>query len=295
MKTLLITGVSGFLGWNICHVARDKWNVVGTVNTRDASIDGVKTFKCDLANAASVRALFAEVRPGAVIHAAAAADPNFCQKNPEQARRINVNASITIAGLCAECDIPCAFTSTDLVFDGTMPPYKETDPACPINSYGQQKIEAERVMRSINPKMVICRMPLMFGDAPPNAKSFIQPFINALMSGKELKLFIDEYRTPVAARDAAAGILLMLHTMPDIVHLGGKQRISRYEFGMLLAMCLGISNPSIIPSKRKDVVMAAPRSPDVSFNSTKAFGLGYNPELPEAALKKLECVHRSGH
>ncbi len=31
MKKLLVTGASGFLGWNICQAAKREWDVFGTV------------------------------------------------------------------------------------------------------------------------------------------------------------------------------------------------------------------------------------------------------------------------
>ena len=39
------------------------------------------------------------------------------------------------------------FISTDYVFDGTRGPYAETDTTRPINVYGEQKLEAEQLVR----------------------------------------------------------------------------------------------------------------------------------------------------
>jgi dTDP-4-dehydrorhamnose reductase len=133
-------------------------------------------------------------------------------------------------------------------------------------------------------------MPLMFGDTPADAKSFIQPMIESLLSGKELGLFIDEYRTPVAASDAAHGILSMIEISTGTLHLGGKVRLSRYDFGLLLGRSLGIDNPVLRRVSRGDIAMAAPRPADVSLDSSKAFGLGWDPQSPAVALKRLRCV-----
>jgi hypothetical protein len=76
-----------------------------------------------------------EVRPDAVIHTAANTDPNYCQENQSETYEINVNSSINIAGICADYSIPCAFTSTDIVFDGLNPPYREEDPVSPGGFY----------------------------------------------------------------------------------------------------------------------------------------------------------------
>ncbi|GAB4531963.1 MAG: SDR family oxidoreductase [Pleurocapsa sp.] len=278
MKKLLVTGASGFLGWNLCQQAQLNWQVFGTYFTHSIQLPGVDLIKIDLRDYSNLQQLFAAIKPDAVIHTAAASKPNFCQINPQESYSINVTASLNIARLCAEYNLPCAFTSTDLVFDGTKPFYRESDRVSPICYYGEQKVEAEQKMLKINPATAICRMPLMFGLPSPVANSFLQSFVSNLKAGKELNLFVDEFRTPASATTASKGLLLAIEKeFKGILHLGGKERISRYDFGLLLADILKISPTLIKPGKQKDVIFAAPRSPDTSLDSSKAFALGYQP------------------
>jgi dTDP-4-dehydrorhamnose reductase len=276
MQKLLITGASGFLGWNLCQLARERWEVCGTYDRQPIAIADVRTESLDLTNFDSVRAYIERVAPDAIIHTAAASSPNFCQANPELSARINVGASQLLAELCATANIPLVFTSTDLVFDGTKAPYREIDPVAPLNIYGEQKVAAERAILTAYPQSTICRMPLMFGNAPPTATSFIQPWIKALRTGEVLNLFVDEFRTPVSANTAAQGLLMALNARSEIINLGGKERISRYEFGRLMAEIWGFSRSLLAPISQKDLQMAAPRAADVSLDSSKAIALGYN-------------------
>ena len=278
IKKLLVTGASGFLGWNLCRQARDNWQVYGTYFNHKIDIPKVNSIAIDLRDYDRLQQIFSDLKPDAVIHTAAASKPNFCQQNPELAYEINVTASVNIARLCRKYNLPCAFTSTDLVFDGTKPFYKENDRVSPISCYGEQKVAAEKQMSAIHPATAICRMPLMFGLSSPAAGSFLQSFINNLEVGNELNLFTDEFRTPASAKTAAKGLLLAIEKeVPGILHLGGKERISRYDFGLLLADILDKPTTLIKPGKQKDVVMPAPRSPDTSLDSSKAFALGYQP------------------
>lgn len=289
MKKLLITGISGFLGWNLAQQARQSWDVYGTYFSHKIEIPDVTSVKVDLIKFADFKAVFSQVKPDAVIHLAAASKPNFCQNNPEISYQINVTASVNIAHLCSEFNIPCVFTSTDLVFDGLNSPYQETDPVSPISYYGEQKVNAEREMSTIYPNTVIARMPLMFGIPSPVSASFIQFFLKTLREGKELSLFTDEFRTPVSGSTAAKGLLLALEKAPaGIIHLGGKERISRYKFGLLMADVLDLSKPLITPGKQADVPMAAPRSPDTALDSSKAFELGYQPLSLKQELDNLK-------
>jgi dTDP-4-dehydrorhamnose reductase len=290
MRRLLITGAGGFLGWNLCRELGDRWEIVGTVRSRLAPMEGIQTIELDLTHAESVRELFHTVRPHALIHAAAAAKPDFCQLHPVESEKINVDASVLMASLCAERAIPMVFTSTDLVFDGHHPPYREEDTVSPVSIYGEQKAKAEAGILRRYPNAVVCRMALMFGDGGPHASSFLGPMIRSMQRREELRLFTDEVRTPLSGHDAAKGIALALERASGLLHLGGRERMSRYEFGILASKVFDLPNAVITPSLQRDVPTPAPRSVDVSLDSSRAWRLGFRPARIEHALKVLRSV-----
>lgn len=291
-KKLLITGASGFLGWYLCQIAQEEYSTYGTYFSHQIEIPGTKTVNVDLTDENQLRQVFQDIQPKAVIHTAALSQPNFCQTHPQESHKINVIASKNIAELCADASISCIFTSTDLVFDGKNAPYKETDSVNPVNTYGEQKVMAEEEMLKCYPMTAVCRMPLMFGATTPTAKSFIQGFIETLQQGKELNLFIDEFRTPVSALTAAKGLLLVLEKQFNgCIHLGGKERISRYEFGKLMVKIFQLSRGKIKPGRQEDVKMAAPRPTDVSLDSSVAFKLGYGPFSVKEELEMCFSPH----
>jgi dTDP-4-dehydrorhamnose reductase len=287
MKKLLITGASGFLGWHLCQLAQQQWEVYGTYFSHSIEIPDITILKVNLTDFQELKQIFSDIQPAAVIHTAAQSQPNFCQTHPHESHAINVVASCNIASLCAEHNISCVFTSTDLVFDGLNAPYQETDPVCPVNIYGEQKVMAEEGMLARYPMTIVCRMPLMFGMATPTATSFIQPFIQTLKDGKDLNLFIDEFRTPVSGTTAAKGLLLALEKAHGLLHLGGKERISRYDFGRLLVNVFQLPATGLQACRQQDVKMAAPRPADVSLDSSKAFAIGYQPSSLQEELEAL--------
>ncbi len=288
MKKILITGISGFLGWHIAQIAKQEWEVYGTCLSHNLEMPGIKISQIDLTDFSAFKSLFNDIKPDAVIHTAAHSKPNFCQLHPQESYTINVTASCNIAGLCADDSIPCVFTSTDQVFDGLNAPYKETDTVCPINIYGEQKVMAEEGMLARYPLTAVCRMPLMFGQKTPTAESFLQGFLKTLRDNKQLNLFIDEIRTPVSGITATKGLLMAIEKqVHGILNLGGKERISRYEFGHLLAEIFQLPVDNIKASRQQDVKMAAPRPSDVSLDSSQAFALGYSPLSIREELKLL--------
>jgi dTDP-4-dehydrorhamnose reductase len=287
MKRLLITGASGFLGWNISQTTKYDWTVWGTYYTHPLTIPHITLAKVDLTLFRDLKQLFDDVKPDAVVHTAGMTDPNLCQQNRALSYNINTQVPINIAGLCSDLDIPCLFTSSDLVFNGLNPPYSEDDEPSPISFYGEQKAMAEASMKDRYPSTVICRMPLMFGDPGPVATSFIQPMLHAIQSNKTINLFTDEFRTPLSGRDAAKGLLIALNKLPGMIHLGGIERISRYEFGKLLCEILGLSNARLNPCRREDLKMPAPRPPDVSLDNSKAIALGFSPKPLREEIEAL--------
>ncbi len=287
-KKLLITGASGFLGWNLCLVAKPEWDVYGTFFSHSHQIPGITQISVDLRDFQAIKDLFNDIKPDAVIHTAAASQPNYCQNYPQESQEINVAATVNLAGLCGDYSLPFAFTSTDLVFDGLNPPYRETDPTCPISVYGEQKVMAEIGILERYPLAAVCRMPLMFGDGGLVAKSFLQPMLESIRVGKELHLFVDEFRTPVSGKTAAQGLLLALKEAHGIIHLGGKERISRYDFMRLVVEVLKLKNTNLVPCKQKDIQMLAPRPPDVSLDISKAIALGYKPLSLKSELEQLK-------
>lgn len=286
-KRLLITGAGGLLGYALCRRAVRSWDVYGVYHRGEIHVKGVTPVKVDLADPDQLQRCFREIVPQAVIHAAAVSQPNDCQLQPRKSARVNVGASIRIAGLCTEAAIPLVFTSSDLVFNGLSQPYDETCPVSPICVYGAQKAAAEKAMRVTYPDVTVCRLPLMLGHAPGTGSGFLGHMVRALLEKRELKLFTDEFRTPADTDSVAAGLLMALEKGGALLHLGGRQRLSRLSIGCLVADILKADHSLLRPLLIKNLPMPAPRSPDVSLQSERAYALGYAPADFTTAMEKL--------
>ncbi|BBO77060.1 NAD(P)-dependent oxidoreductase [Desulfosarcina widdelii] len=293
-RRLLITGASGFLGWHLCRLAASEWSVYGVGCRHRVTVYDATPVTGDLTDSDVMATLFDRIRPQAVIHAAAASDPAFCERHIDEARRINVTATESLAGQCARWKIPFVFTSTDLVFDGTRPPYAEDDATTPIAAYGRQKVEAEQRVMACWPKALICRLPLMIGLSGGFRGNFSFEMLKAIETGTSMNLFADEFRTPVDGQSAAAGILTVMGKTSGILNLGGRRRISRYEMGRRLAVIMECKDANIRPVSIREVAAAAPRSPDVSLNSQRAYRLGYDPADLDLTLERMVNTFRKG-
>ncbi|MGF1519703.1 MAG: SDR family oxidoreductase [Nodosilinea sp.] len=287
-RRLLVTGASGFLGWHLCRAAQAAWQVEGTYHRHAPQpLPGVTLHGIDLGELDAIAPWLEALAPAAVIHTAALSQPNRCEQDPAQSYRVNVEATRVLAECCARHQIPFVFTSTDQVFDGQSPPYSETSPPSPINFYGHHKAEAEALIQTLHPTAAICRLPLLYGPPSPTAESFLQGFLRTLKAGQPLNLFTDEFRTPAYVEDVAAGLLLALEKATGLLHLGGPERLSRYDFGLRMAGVFGLDPSLLIPGRQADVTMPARRPADVSSDSQRAFALGY---WPRGAIAGLEAT-----
>ena len=289
-KRLLVTGASGFLGWNICSVAYKSWDVYGVAFSNPIEISGINTKVVDLTDYYNLKQLFIDVAPDAVIHAAAAANTNYCQINQTESHKINVDTSINIAGLCMEKNIPLVFVSTDMVFDGFNAPYKEDDPVCPINVYGEQKVLAEKEILRRCQEVAVCRTSIMFGHHPNRVKSWFQKNLESMRTHQNLQLFVDEFRTFLSVRRAVSGLLLALGNINGILHLSGDESISRYDFAKLMTRAFHINNARLTPCNLTDVQVTAPRAHDLSLDNSKAKAFGFNPSSIKKELEVLSGI-----
>ncbi len=289
MKKLLVTGASGFLGHHILRLFPGKYEVYGLYHKSSFALNGITSLQCDITNYIEIGNAIEDIEPEVVIHTAAISDANYCQQDQELSYTVNVESTKNLAGLCCDLQVPFLFTSTDLVFDGTKGMYTEEEARNPLSIYGEQKCLAEDAVLSIYPSAKIARLPLMFGSPKASAGNYIQKFIKSLGEGHTAKLFYDEYRSVCGAKSVAEGLLFYLNSpvAPSVLHIAGKEKLSRYDFGLLVAEAFSLDTSFIERCSQKEVNMSAPRPADVSLDISRAISLGY---IPMAAKDELHLI-----
>ncbi len=274
-KRILITGASGFLGWNIARHFTDLGCIVtGTWHSvapdRSVAAEWVKT---DL-DVDAPKDIIAASACDAVVHCAAIAGRAACESDAGLAVRINTRLPGELAVACAEQALPFVHISTDLVFDGCGGPYREDADMHPLSVYAKTKADAETDVLRTHPGSYIIRTALMYGAGPfGEAGSMLSWTLQALKTGKPLHLYTNQYRSLLYAPDVARLVTALIGDAapPGIYHAGGPERLSRYEAGLRIAAAFGYSAEGIIPTTLERQAGLTPDD-DASLDCSRTIG-----------------------
>lgn len=266
----LITGATGQLGGHLVQsLEHGDADVLTISRSAMAGRASGRHVEIDLADEHALHHCVAEFRPTHVIHAGAMTAVGECYARQDEARRINTRATRVLAETARNCGARMAFTSTDMVFAGDNAPYSESDEPQPPSFYGRTKVAAERELAEFD-NVVTVRIPLLFGlPATPRETTFVKQLV-ALRAGEPLRLFTDEFRTPLWLPDAAAALIALARgDLSGVIHVAGPERLSRYELIERVARGLGFDDPNLEAVSRLSIDAPEPRPEDLSLDGSR--------------------------
>ncbi len=281
-----MTGAGGLLGGRLAALLSGRHSVVAGLHQRPTP-DGIETVPLDLLSQESVESALDRSAALAVVHAAALADPDRCERDVPAAVALNVNASALVARLCRSRGLRLVALSTDLVFPGERPGWSEDDRPAPLLAYGRTKLGGEEATLAEHPA-VVARIALVVGQGFGSRPTASESVAWSLREGKRVRLFTDQFRTPVDPESVSDALCLLLEgTATGLFHLGGGERVSRHALGLRTARRLGLDEGLIDAVRAAERQDGAPRPEDVSLDSSRAMReLGWRPRpLDDAILE----------
>jgi len=169
MKTILITGASGFIGEYLAKEFSKNFNIIGIDIIQNKNSFFKEFFTLDIRNYKKVKNIFKKNKVDIVIHSAAVKDLQWCEGNKKEAYSINHLSTIQLYKLSRINNAKFIFISSDQVFDGKRGDYHENSIKNPINYYGKLKVLSEEFLKN-KPNVAICRTAMVFGKIPENQK-----------------------------------------------------------------------------------------------------------------------------
>lgn len=194
---LLVTGADGQLGRELLL----RGPAAGL------RVRGVNREQLDIASADAIRMTLAETKPELVINAAAYTKVDAAENEAELAFAVNRDGVRLMAEACRDARLPMVHVSTDYVFAGQSDrPYREDDPAAPINVYGASKWAGEQALRETLDRHIIVRTSWVFGAHGAN---FVKTIVRLARERERLTVVADQHGMPTHAGDLAEVLLAL--------------------------------------------------------------------------------------
>jgi dTDP-4-dehydrorhamnose reductase len=216
---IVITGHKGQLGQALARTLAGN------------EILGLDLPEYDIGAADQIIPAIVTAEPDLVIHPAAMTDVDGCERDPEQAFRVNVLGTQNVALACGRCGAGMLHVSTNEVFDGRLGrPYFEWDSPSPLSVYARSKAAAEFYVRTLLRRFYIVRTAWLYAQGGNN---FVTKILTAADAHGALRVVTDEVSTPTYAPDLAQAIAELVRTEHyGIYHLTNEGVCSRYDWAV---------------------------------------------------------------
>ena len=284
---IYLTGISGFVGSRLAEAWGGTHQLAGCSRSPVAGL-AAEHHALDLAEEPRRLAdLLEAFRPDWVVHAAAVSQPQLFARDPQRARRVNVEAGHWLADWCRRRDRGLIAFSSDTVYpDAALRPapaggWPEETPCAPAHQYGRSKAEAEEAILARLPAALLLRSSLLWGRTRPadggvsGRNSFSHWLLTRLEQDPPAPVFRDNFRHLLAA-GTLPGILERLmaraqegNAARGPLNLGSADYLSREDFARLLLRHLGLDEALLRPLDSAEANLPEPVARELPLDLTR--------------------------
>ena len=265
----LVTGSTGLVGQQVVKdLLANNYTVYSCYHNLKPEYG--EPIHLDLTNLNKIEDVIGKTKPDVIIHLAAMTNVDQCEREKELALLINAKATEKLAKQAALHKAFFVYVSTDYIFDGTRPFWKEEDKPNPLGYYGISKLEGENILSNMASGWCVARTSTPFG-LHPKKKSFPLWITENLKSKKEISVIVDQFTSPTYTQNLSKMLIeIAIRQLVGIFHLSGASRISRYEFAKLISEKLNLEKKFLKPVTMNEIKWKAKRPKDSSLDVSKA-------------------------
>jgi len=289
MKTIVFTGGSSLLAQSWTKYDLPDYNYILALNQRKLEDSKHKTIFLDYKNVAHIAEQLRLIKADVVVNCIGLTSVEDCEDKPALAIETNVEIASNIASACHQTGVKMVHISTDHLFDGTKAFSNEETQLSPLNVYGKTKGEGEKAILSNNPDSLIIRTNF-FGWGPAYKASFSDKILKSLEGETTANLFNDVFYTPISVKTLSENIHQLIDkAAKGVFNVCSNERITKYQFGLLIAATFGYPAEIIQPTSITEVANLTLRPKDMSLSNHKlcAF-LGTSIPSIEEQIKALK-------
>lgn len=292
-KRILIFGANGLLGQHLVAFYSSMENI----ELLGCSIEEQPYFKnntaaysrCDITSREDVKKIVYDFYPDVLINSSGFTNVDLCEKERENAWKINVKGVEHVTEACRAIDAKIIHISTDYIFNGLNGPYDEKAKADPLGYYGRTKLASENVLKIGAVVYSVIRTNVLYGIADGKT-DFVTWVINNLSAQKQISVVFDQIGNPTYVEDLVQAINKIVEFGKyGLYNIGGKDFIDRYSFAVMIAKYFNLDENLIIPTTTEQLNQPAKRPLKSGLITIKAeTELGYKPHtiLESLAIMK---------
>ena len=268
MRTLII-GATGLVGQALMAHYRAKPDP-------GHEVIGVGSADADIRDQQAVDQLIERHRPDWTVIAAAIADVDVCEREPERAHAVNTLGPFYVARACRQVGSRLLSISTDYVFDGkSNVPYEPEDTVNPLSTYGRSKVAGEEVVLKELPQACVVRTSWVFGLARPTLPAAI---LEQAERGSEVSVVSEQTSAPTYAPDLAAMLdQLMYANAQGTLHAAGANGCTRMEWAQEILRLVGKADLPVRAVTLAQLNRPAPRPHYTVLSTTCLAQFGIQP------------------
>lgn len=197
MKTILLTGATGQVGWELQRTLSPLGRIVAPSS---------KEF--DLAHPARLAAQIRRIKPDLIVNPAAYTAVDKAESETSLAYTINAEAPAMLAFEAARLGISLVHFSTDYVYDGNkQTPYLESDATHPLGVYGASKLAGDQAVQASGVQHLILRTSWVYSL---RGRNFLLTMQRLARERDELRVVADQLGAPTWSRSIAEATAQML-------------------------------------------------------------------------------------
>lgn len=261
MKTILVTGIAGFLGSHVAEfLSKSGHRVIGIDNLSGGNPlnvpSGCDWSEGDITDELFIATLFAESKFDAVIHAAAFASEGLSHHVRTHTYKSIVLGSANIVNGCINSGVPLMVSMSSIaVYGERRPPFLESMDPRPIDPYGSAKYCMEMDLRAAgryfdNFNVIVFRPHNIIGvrqNLSDRTRNVASIFIRQALTGQPLTIFGSGLQTrawspvgQVAAVIAASIEDSHRAAQNEVFNIGGEQVMSVLSLAKLVHEAVGV-------------------------------------------------------
>jgi dTDP-4-dehydrorhamnose reductase len=248
LAKVLVLGASGLLGSHVFEVFSKRTDTIGTYLNSTEPLNE-KMYLLNASNREDLVSFILDTAPTLVINCLGLTDVEDCEMRPEANWMLNAAVPIRIAKLSKIENIKFIHISTDHFYSDMSTPRTETDHMTPINQYGYSKFFAEKSILSINPNALVLRTNF-FGHSNNGRRSILDFALAAFLNDQVIYGFEDVVFSPVGIREISKFLTSQnAERATGILNFSSARPLSKYEFMLLVARTIGVSESKVLRSE----------------------------------------------